>query len=114
VFTIALGYSGMILSGLWAHLCMLKPSKQNHRVLYGILVFGMSFTVIGILLGGIWADLAWGRFWGWDPKEWWCSIFSPLGNDFATCKSRASHNARGFRLLFGVEHHYCSALLVWD
>jgi ABC-type transport system involved in cytochrome c biogenesis permease subunit len=69
VFTIALGYSGMILSGLWAHLCMLKPSKQNHRVLYGILVFGMSFTVIGILLGGIWADLAWGRFWGWDPKE---------------------------------------------
>lgn len=69
VFTIALGYSGMILSGLWAHLCMLKPSTQNHRVLYGILVFGMSFTVIGILLGGIWADLAWGRFWGWDPKE---------------------------------------------
>ena len=69
VFTIALGYSGMILSGLWAHLCMLKPSQQNLRMLYGILVFGVSFTLIGILLGGIWADLAWGRFWGWDPKE---------------------------------------------
>lgn len=69
VFTIALGYSGMILSGLWAHLCLIKPSEQNHRLLYGILIFGVGFTLIGILFGGIWADLAWGRFWGFDPKE---------------------------------------------
>lgn len=69
VFTIALGYSGMILSGLWAHVCMVKPSKENQRLLYGILVFGVAFTGVGILLGGVWADLAWGRFWGWDPKE---------------------------------------------
>ena len=69
VFTIALGYSGMILSGLWAHVCMVKPSKENKQLLYGILVFGVAFTGVGILLGGVWADLAWGRFWGWDPKE---------------------------------------------
>jgi cytochrome c biogenesis factor len=47
----------------------------------GILAFGLAFTAIGTLMGGIWADLSWGRFWGWDPKEngallliAWCAV----------------------------------------
>jgi hypothetical protein len=36
---------------------------------YGILCFGLVFSLIGTILGGIWGNDSWGRFWGWDPKE---------------------------------------------
>ena len=36
---------------------------------YGILCFGMVTALVGTVLGGIWANYSWGRFWGWDPKE---------------------------------------------
>jgi cytochrome c-type biogenesis protein CcsB len=35
---------------------------------------GSVFLALGIILGGIWADYSWGRFWGWDPKETWSLI----------------------------------------
>lgn len=39
------------------------------RTIYAVACFAMLFSFIGTLLGGIWADQSWGRFWGWDPKE---------------------------------------------
>lgn len=39
------------------------------RMVYGIVCFATLFSLIGTILGGIWADQSWGRFWGWDPKE---------------------------------------------
>ena len=36
---------------------------------YGVVCFAMLFSFVGTVLGGIWADQSWGRFWGWDPKE---------------------------------------------
>ena len=36
---------------------------------YGVICFGLLFSVVGTILGGIWANDSWGRFWGWDPKE---------------------------------------------
>ena len=38
-------------------------------MIYGIVCFGTLFSLVGTILGGIWADQSWGRFWGWDPKE---------------------------------------------
>ena len=80
VFTIALGFAGMILSGVVSHLVLFRgsaalPSAEQpkgsplYSLMYATLVFGAVFTVIGTLLGGVWADFAWGRFWGFDPKE---------------------------------------------
>ena len=72
VFTIALGFAGMILSGVVAHVALFRASSERtplDSLLYGTLVFGAVFTIIGTLLGGVWADFAWGRFWGFDPKE---------------------------------------------
>jgi ABC-type transport system involved in cytochrome c biogenesis permease subunit len=40
-----------------------------YRVTYGALCFAIVFSLIGTVLGGLWADDSWGRFWGWDPKE---------------------------------------------
>lgn len=39
------------------------------RITYGIICFGLLFSLVGTVLGGIWANDSWGRFWGWDPKE---------------------------------------------
>jgi len=51
------------------------------RMVYGILCFATLFSFVGTVLGGIWADQSWGRFWGWDPKEngallivLWCAV----------------------------------------
>jgi len=39
------------------------------RMMYGTLCFAIFFSFFGTVLGGLWADDSWGRFWGWDPKE---------------------------------------------
>lgn len=78
IVTIALGYAGFVAAGFIAHIYliqkMFKKSNEDSlslvsRALYGIFVFGFIFTIVGTLFGGMWADQAWGRFWGWDPKE---------------------------------------------
>jgi hypothetical protein len=38
-------------------------------MVYGIVCFATLFSFVGTVLGGIWADQSWGRFWGWDAKE---------------------------------------------
>ena len=79
VVTISLGYSSTYLAGflavLYFVLGILTPKldanlKQSlNRMVYGIVCFSLLFSFVGTVLGGIWADQSWGRFWGWDPKE---------------------------------------------
>ena len=38
-------------------------------MVYGVVCFAIFFSLVGTVLGGLWADDSWGRFWGWDPKE---------------------------------------------
>jgi hypothetical protein len=44
-------------------------SKKIGQMLYGVICFATLLSFVGTVLGGIWADQSWGRFWGWDPKE---------------------------------------------
>ncbi len=44
-------------------------AKSLAKMVYGVVCFSTLFSFIGTVLGGIWADQSWGRFWGWDPKE---------------------------------------------
>lgn len=77
IMTIALGYAGVLAAGIAAHICLiqkftskkLSTPNQSFEIVRGLLGFGLIFTVFGTILGGMWADQAWGRFWGWDPKE---------------------------------------------
>lgn len=78
VITIILGYAGVVLSGFIGHVYIvqkiLSPNKTDvlkntFQAVYAIQAFGIIFTFLGTVLGGIWADQSWGRFWGWDPKE---------------------------------------------
>lgn len=47
----------------------MNMGKALVKMIYGILCFATLFSFVGTVLGGIWADQSWGRFWGWDPKE---------------------------------------------
>jgi len=79
VVIVTLGYASTYVAGflslLWVALGVggrvLTPdlSKSLVRMVYGILCFATLFSFTGTVLGGIWADQSWGRFWGWDPKE---------------------------------------------
>ncbi len=76
VVTISIGYGCSLVAALLGHLYlfkkMLKIKTQEASLLsniHGTALFSLFFTVLGTILGGIWADQSWGRFWGWDPKE---------------------------------------------
>lgn len=80
VITISLGYSAGILGALVAHVWIIGKAfgiepRDRHayrgitRMVYGIVLFSLLFSLVGTILGGIWANYSWGRFWGWDPKE---------------------------------------------
>ncbi len=45
-----------------------------NQLSYRALMFGTVLLAAGTILGGVWADYSWGRFWGWDPKEVWALI----------------------------------------
>ncbi len=51
-----------------------KKIKEIADAIYRSMQIGVMFLAPGIILGGIWADYSWGRFWGWDPKETWALI----------------------------------------
>lgn len=58
-----------------AELCYRLPSIEELDALnYRIIVAAFPVLTVGIIMGGIWAYGAWGRFWGWDPKETWSFI----------------------------------------
>jgi len=91
VVAITTGYSAMFLAGMLAIIYIVRGvftrslNKQTAdslaRMTYGVVCFATLFSFVGTVLGGIWADQSWGRFWGWDPKEngavlivLWCAI----------------------------------------
>lgn len=69
VVCITIGYSCSLIAGTMAHVALLTRARDVSRLLIGALVVALLFMIVGTILGGVWADQSWGRFWGWDPKE---------------------------------------------
>ncbi|MBX3435998.1 MAG: cytochrome c biogenesis protein CcsA [Planctomycetaceae bacterium] len=79
VVCVTLGYAATYVSALLGLVTIVRGvftrslSAEEERTLtrmnYGVLCFAIFFSFIGTVLGGLWADDSWGRFWGWDPKE---------------------------------------------
>jgi cytochrome c-type biogenesis protein CcsB len=92
VVSVTLGYSTTFVAGFFGILYVLRrlffevirssaklapdvrqreldTQKDLARMIYGSLCFALFFSFVGTVLGGLWADDSWGRFWGWDPKE---------------------------------------------
>lgn len=79
VVIVTLGYASTYVAGFLAIIYLLRgiftrgldeaTGRSLTRMVYGIICFATLFSFVGTVLGGIWADQSWGRFWGWDPKE---------------------------------------------
>jgi len=79
VITITLGYSATFLAGAIGAVYLLgriftsaidrERERTFGRMIFGVVCFALLLSFVGTVLGGIWADQSWGRFWGWDPKE---------------------------------------------
>lgn len=78
VVTITMGYGCTLVAGTLAHIYLIKrymfPDKAEHYksvldTTIAVSLIALFFSILGTILGGIWADQSWGRFWGWDPKE---------------------------------------------
>lgn len=84
VIAITSGYGCCLLTSALAHIYLFKfaynkKEQHNHVIKQSLLqlnkyilafsLLSLFFTLLGTILGGIWADQSWGRFWGWDPKE---------------------------------------------
>jgi ABC-type transport system involved in cytochrome c biogenesis permease subunit len=79
VVAVTTGYASTFVAGFLALIYILRgfftrtldeaTGKSLARMVYGIVCFATLFSFVGTVLGGIWADQSWGRFWGWDPKE---------------------------------------------
>ncbi len=78
VVTITMGYGCALVAGTLGHIYLLQrllhpeQTEMQDITIKNILAVGLIalfFSLLGTILGGIWADQSWGRFWGWDPKE---------------------------------------------
>jgi ABC-type transport system involved in cytochrome c biogenesis permease subunit len=72
VIIITMAYGICLLSSFLANIQLYRfPKNQDNagRLLRRTNLFALLLTCVGTILGGIWADQSWGRFWGWDPKE---------------------------------------------
>ena len=66
-------FAGMMVNGILG-LCMPKRREQLMH-LSQILLYPAEFCLMaGIFIGAVWANMSWGRYWGWDPKETWALI----------------------------------------
>ena len=79
-FAIAFGISWMYLFKQWdtGGESRLLAHFPKHNILdelnHQLVMFGFLFLTTGIITGAVWANSAWGRYWGWDPKETWSLI----------------------------------------
>ncbi len=78
VLCITIGYGFCVITGILAHIYLYQSGRagissddtKNLDVhIKTLALISLLFTTVGTILGGIWADQSWGRFWGWDPKE---------------------------------------------
>jgi cytochrome c-type biogenesis protein CcsB len=83
VLTITLSYAAFALAMGFGHILLFRYARDPaealrdqpmHFWLYRVLQLGVLLLAAGTILGGVWANYSWGRFWGWDPKETWALI----------------------------------------
>lgn len=83
VLTITLSYAAFALAMGFGHILLWRYARDPisartdqpmHFWLYRVLQLGVLLLAAGTILGGVWANYSWGRFWGWDPKETWALI----------------------------------------
>jgi cytochrome c-type biogenesis protein CcsB len=122
VLTITLGYAAFALSlvlgniglGQWVFLGRdgrELPNRQLAFYSYRAVQVGIVLLAAGTILGGVWADYSWGRFWGWDPKETW-ALIALLGY-LALVHARFRGMVGPFGFLAGCVISFLLVLMAW-
>lgn len=70
IFVVSFGAAvGYLIQGRENRVTWLPPAKVLDEVAYKAVIIGFPIFATLIILGSYWASIAWGRYWGWDPKE---------------------------------------------
>lgn len=121
VLIITISYAAFFLAfamGDWLLFLYLKDEKKYQKLItegvqgiYRCIQIGVVLLAAGIILGGVWADYSWGRFWGWDPKETW-ALIALLGY-IALLHGRIVGLVRNFGMAAGAVVAFALVIMAW-
>jgi cytochrome c-type biogenesis protein CcsB len=109
VLTAALGHIALVMS-LWGKRYAAAQAEVQFFI-YRAMQIGVLLLAAGTILGGVWANYSWGRFWGWDPKETWALI--TLLCYVALLHGRLAGFWKGFGMAVGSVVCFLSVLMSW-
>jgi ABC-type transport system involved in cytochrome c biogenesis permease subunit len=120
VTTITISYAAFTIAMILGNVALVRslfsdPSPSfiaaySHYA-YRMIQLGCFLLTVGIILGGVWADYSWGRFWGWDPKETW-ALIADLGF-LAILHARYAGWVNQFWLLAWCPVAYLLVIMAW-
>lgn len=121
VLTITISYAAFFLAFALGDLGLayVLRDEEKHRekikaivlAIYRAIQIGVGFLTPGIILGGIWADESWGRFWGWDPKETW-ALIALLGY-LAVMHARLTNLLKDFGMIVTAVVTFSLVIMAW-
>lgn len=121
VLTITIAYAAFFLAFVLGDIALVyilkgeKKFKDNIRELadaiYRAEKVGVVLLAAGTILGGVWADYSWGRFWGWDPKETW-ALIALLGY-LALLHAKQGGHVRQAGLIAGSVVSFSLVIMAW-
>ncbi len=121
VLTITISYSAFFVAFFLGDLGLyyvLKGEEQwKERIkaivsgIYRAFQIGIVLLAAGIILGGVWADYSWGRFWGWDPKETW-ALIALLGY-VAVLHGRINGMIRDYGMMVSAVITFSLVIMAW-
>lgn len=121
VMPISLSYAAFFLALAMANIGLInilqghsdRGGKINEIVdsCYRSIQFGVVLLAAGTILGGVWADYSWGRFWGWDPKEVWA--FVTLMGYLGLLHARLAGWIRQFGMIVGSIVSFSLVIMAW-
>lgn len=117
VLTITLSYAAFALALGLGHIVLAavirrrQPTPALYNALYRALQVGVLLVAIGTILGAVWANYSWGRFWDWDPKETWALI--TLLSYLFVLHGRIAGKWGGFGLAVGAVLCFQCVIMAW-
>jgi ABC-type transport system involved in cytochrome c biogenesis permease subunit len=120
VLTIVSAYGTFLLAAALGHMALImkmsgwarrRDLEEAYLYIYRSMQIGVLLLATGTILGGIWANYSWGRFWGWDPKEVWALV--TLLCYLIVLHGRLANYWSGLGLAFGSVICWFSVLMSW-
>jgi ABC-type transport system involved in cytochrome c biogenesis permease subunit len=120
VLTITLSYGAFALAAALGHFLVIGAIRRNAPLpnedpgvlnLYRSLQIGILLLTAGVILGAVWANYSWGRFWDWDPKETWSLV--ALLSYVVLLHGRLAGWWTGYGLAIGSIAGFLTILMAW-